>query len=183
MVQELIEQLMERLQSLSELSSRPRKRLSSKVRCSTCIVAGVTGAPATRRHRFFKQIKPPKASERASEEPPEAHFDALGTICALLLAKLYELSGAEAMARAQLYHDVRQQPVFCAEGYEETKDGSSCVMLFPCQRLQVQRLLREPLQLDRACSVAYGAGASKYSPEVMAEWKEGLDAVFGVERC
>ena len=28
-------------------------------------------------------------------------------------------TAAEAMARVQLYHDVRQQPVFCAEGYQE----------------------------------------------------------------
>jgi len=107
-----------------------------------------------------------------------------GTICALLLAKLYNISAAEAMARTQTYHDVRQQPVFCAEGYKETNDGSSCVILFPSQRQQVLRLLRAsvpPVVLDRACSALYGAGASKYSPELMASWQEkakaGADAL------
>lgn len=95
-----------------------------------------------------------------------------GTICALLLAKLYGLPAREAMARAQLYHDVRQQPVFCAEGYEETLDGSSCLILFPSQRQQVLRLLGEAVVLDRACSGLYGPGASKYRPEIMARWQE-----------
>lgn len=90
------------------------------------------------------------------------------------------------MARVQLYHDVRQQPVFCAEGYQETKDGASCVILFPSQRQQVLRLLRDsaaqaPPQLDRACSALYGPGASKYSAELMASWQEkakaGADAL------
>eukprot|EP00913_Durusdinium_trenchii_P026617 g24973.t1 len=104
-----------------------------------------------------------------------------GTICALLLAKLYNISAAEAMARAQLYHDVRQQPVFCAEGYQETNDGSSCVILFPSQRQQVIRLLRAEgtgtaVVLDRASSALYGPGASKYSLELMTSWQEKAKA-------
>ncbi|CAE7844688.1 unnamed protein product, partial [Symbiodinium microadriaticum] len=97
-----------------------------------------------------------------------------GTICAILLGRMYKLSAAEAMARTQVYHDVRQQPVFAAEGYQETKDGSSCVILFPSQRQQVVRLLRGEAAgpaLDRASSAAYGPGASKYPVEKMVEWQ------------
>ncbi|CAJ1414652.1 unnamed protein product, partial [Effrenium voratum] len=104
-----------------------------------------------------------------------------GTICALLLAKLYNLSAAEAMARTQLYHDCRKEPVFFSEGYEETKDGSSCVILFPSQRKQVIRLLRggaPDVVLDRACSALYGPGASQYSAEAMASWKEKATAAM-----
>ncbi|CAE7596047.1 BHLH140 [Symbiodinium pilosum] len=107
-----------------------------------------------------------------------------GTICAILLGRLYKLSPAEAMARTQVCHDVRQQPVFAAEGYQETKDGSSCVILFPSQRQQVIRLLRGEAVvpvLDRASSAAYGPGASKYPVEKMMEWqgkaKEAADAL------
>lgn len=107
-----------------------------------------------------------------------------GTICAILLGRMYKLSAAEAMARTQVYHDVRQQPVFAAEGYQETKDGSSCVILFPSQRQQVVRLLRGEAAgpaLDRASSAAYGPGASKYPVEKMVEWqgkaKEAAEAL------
>lgn len=98
-----------------------------------------------------------------------------GTVCSLLLARLYNLSAAEAMARIQLYHDARKQPVFCASGYQELKDGSGCVVLFPPQRAQVLRLLRgdevpEPVDLTRAQSTVYGKGASKYDETVMREW-------------
>lgn len=37
-----------------------------------------------------------------------------GTVCTLLLGRLYRLSSAEAMVRVQRCHDARQQPVFCA---------------------------------------------------------------------
>lgn len=64
----------------------------------------------------------------------------------------------------------------CGRGtMQETKDGSSCVILFPSQRQQVLRLLRETaaaVVLDRACSAMYGPGASKYSPELMASWQD-----------
>eukprot|EP00928_Gymnodinium_smaydae_P085518 TRINITY_DN68_c2_g1_i1.p1 TRINITY_DN68_c2_g1~~TRINITY_DN68_c2_g1_i1.p1 ORF type:complete len:773 (+),score=140.74 TRINITY_DN68_c2_g1_i1:74-2392(+) len=96
-----------------------------------------------------------------------------GTVCALLLGRLYSLSAPEAMARIQLYHDMRQQPIFAAEGYEETADGSSCVVMFPSQRGQVLRLLagNVPIELSRARSSVYGAGASQYSEESMVEWQ------------
>ncbi|CAE7573343.1 Cdc14b [Symbiodinium natans] len=107
-----------------------------------------------------------------------------GTICAILLGRMYKLSAAEAMARTQACHDARQQPVFAAEGYQETKDGSSCVILFPSQRQQVVRLLRGEAAvpaLDRASSAAYGPGASKYPVEKMMEWqgkaKEAAEAL------
>lgn len=99
-----------------------------------------------------------------------------GTICAILLGRLYSLSAKEAVARTQLYHDARRQPVFCADGYRESPDGSSCVILFPSQREQVFRLLpsTEVLAkpgLDRALSTKYGHGASKYSEEAMESWQ------------
>jgi len=100
-----------------------------------------------------------------------------GTICSVLLGRLYSLPGPEAMARTQLYHDTRKQPTFCADGYQETADGSSCVILFPSQREQVLRLLApafpsagEP-NLARAQSSKYGRGASRYTEHAMEEWK------------
>lgn len=96
-----------------------------------------------------------------------------GTICAILLGRLYGLGAPEAMARTQLYHDVRQQPVFAAEGYEETHGGSSCVMLFPSQREQVSRLVPASFApvLASALSSVYGPGASEYDEVTLAQWQ------------
>jgi len=100
-----------------------------------------------------------------------------GTICALLLGRLYDLKAPEALARVQLYHDSRQQPVFYAEGYQELPDGSGCVALFPSQRAQVMRFLGAavpagPVDLTRAQSSVYGEGASKYDESTMQEWQD-----------
>merc|ERR1719159_1840796 len=92
------------------------------------------------------------------------------------------------MARTQMYHDTRKHPRFCAEGYQETQDGSSCVILFPAQRQQVLRLLSgdaapapppllaPPQPLGRAQSSTYGAGASGYSEDDMRRWKTAAAA-------
>eukprot|EP00746_Dinoflagellata_sp_MGD_P105183 gnl/MRDRNA2_/MRDRNA2_43740_c0_seq1.p1 gnl/MRDRNA2_/MRDRNA2_43740_c0~~gnl/MRDRNA2_/MRDRNA2_43740_c0_seq1.p1 ORF type:complete len:743 (+),score=141.05 gnl/MRDRNA2_/MRDRNA2_43740_c0_seq1:95-2323(+) len=104
-----------------------------------------------------------------------------GTVCALLLARLYSLSAIEAMQRVQLYHDTRMQPVFCAEGYEAlAEDGEGCVVLFPVQRQQVLRLVQttatamapEASDLVRASSSKYGPGASNYDESTMKRWFE-----------
>lgn len=99
-----------------------------------------------------------------------------GTICALLLAGLYNLDAPEAMARIQFYHDTRSQPVFCADGYQALPDGSGCVVLFPSQREQVLRLLGGvspdgPPDLSRAQSSVYGQGASNYDEQTMQDWQ------------
>lgn len=70
--------------------------------------------------------------------------------------------------------------------FQETKDGASCVILFPSQRQQVLRLLRDSAaqaapQLDRACSALYGPGASRYSAELMASWQAGGVTSWGLE--
>lgn len=104
-----------------------------------------------------------------------------GTVCALLLARLYGLTAVEAMQRVQLYHDTRVQPVFCAEGYDGLgEDGEGCAVLFPVQRQQILRLVVEgpnktPQQtsdLVRASSSKYGAGASQYDENTMRRWFE-----------
>ena len=59
-----------------------------------------------------------------------------GTVCSLLLGRLYGIGAAEAMARYQWYHDTRAQPIFAAEGYAlntSANGGESCVALFPEQ--------------------------------------------------
>jgi predicted kinase len=96
-----------------------------------------------------------------------------GTVCAILLGRLYSLSAKEAVARTQLYHDTRKIPVFCADGYQQSADGSSCVMLFPIQREQVFRLLApaEAPSLARALSSKYGHGASNYDEKTMEGWQ------------
>lgn len=104
-----------------------------------------------------------------------------GTICALLLGHLYGLSANEAMARMQRYHDVREQPVFAAEGYADGENGS-CIALFPVQQEQVIRLLSGaaaqvedgvpivPAALERGDSSRYGAGASALTKEEIKQW-------------
>ncbi|CAK0840418.1 unnamed protein product, partial [Prorocentrum cordatum] len=105
-----------------------------------------------------------------------------GTVCSLLLGRLYGLGAPEALARTQLYHDTRRQPAFYQGEYRETADGSSCVILFPCQREQVLRLLPASRPsappagapapaLQRALSAEYGAGASVHGREVLESWK------------
>ncbi|CAJ1395687.1 unnamed protein product [Effrenium voratum] len=195
----------------SSLDSEPRLKavLDAGVTCIVCLQSRQETASAVDYKKRAKALKPEvsfleqpipdqevadddvvmeliaQLLERLSGEVLYVHcrggHGRTGTICALLLAKLYNLSAAEAMARTQLYHDCRKEPVFFSEGYEETKDGSSCVILFPSQRKQVIRLLRggaPDVVLDRACSALYGPGASQYSAEAMASWKEKATAAM-----
>ncbi len=118
-----------------------------------------------------------------------------GTVCSLLLGLLYELRGGHALALYQALHDLRQQPVFAAAGYEVSADGRSCVALFGEQKAQVLRLLPSAdapaaaaaweaaagaeeeaaavagLPPHRSASEEYGAGASAYSAEALEAWK------------
>lgn len=99
-----------------------------------------------------------------------------GTICSILLGKMYGLSADEAMARYQRCHDARAQPVFAAEGYTGSAEGS-CVALFPPQREQVSRLLAVvapemlPPELTRGVSEKFGKGASSLSQQELARFK------------
>ena len=70
-----------------------------------------------------------------------------GTICALLLGRLYNLPADAALARVQAYHDTRHNPVFTAQ------PGTPAAALFPPQIEQVRRLLLSPVIRPCLCLV------------------------------
>jgi len=111
-----------------------------------------------------------------------------GTVCTLLLGELYPGLGARrALAFAQWAHDRRAQPVFAACGLykqdahaEEVPLLECAVMLFPCQREQVQRLLGtsgEPVAA-RTSSDEHGRGASAYEPLILAPSEPNVELLM-----
>ena len=81
-----------------------------------------------------------------------------GTICALLLGRLYGLRGAAALVRMQACHDCRNTPVYRAGGPDLPAAASA---LFPPQQAQVARLLAaneraSPTERRLAALVAVG---------------------------
>ena len=102
-----------------------------------------------------------------------------GTVCSLLLGLTYGIRGPRALVTWQALHDLRQQPVFAARGYDLTPNGASCVTLFEEQRAQVLRLLPSADAADAADAWEAAAAAASATGAMTAAATAAATATAG----